>query len=84
MCSMTSNVVHSRRILRIFKLRKRYRDVFGTVFILAQRLMCAGVVFLILYYSYAIVGMEVFAEYDLTNCCKYEMEQLASVRLAFT
>ena len=63
-------VVRHLRILRIFKLRKRYRDVFGTVFILAQRLFCALIIFLILYYCYAIVGMELFAEFDLTNCCK--------------
>ena len=63
-------MVRHLRILRLFKLRKRYRDVFGTVFILAQRLVCAGVVFMILYYAYAIVGMGLFAEYDLTNCCK--------------
>lgn len=54
----------------LFKLRKRYRDVFGTVFILGHRLVCAGVVFLILYYGYSIVGMELFAEYDLKNCCQ--------------
>ena len=54
----------------MFKLRKRYRDVFGTVFILADRLLCAGIVFLILYYAYSIVGMELFAQYDLTNCCQ--------------
>jgi len=58
------------RILRLFKLRKRYRDVFGTVFILAQRLVSAGIVFLICYYAFSIVGMELFAQYDLTNCCK--------------
>lgn len=58
------------RILRLFKLRKRYRDVFGTVFILAQRMVSAVIVFLICYYAFSIVGMEVFAQYDLTNCCK--------------
>ncbi|KAK4010715.1 two pore calcium channel protein 1 [Daphnia magna] len=63
-------VARHSRILRVFKLRKRYRDVFGTIFILGQRLLCAGIVFLILYYAYSIVGMELFAEYDLTNCCK--------------
>ncbi|XP_046456240.1 two pore calcium channel protein 1-like [Daphnia pulex] len=63
-------VARHLRILRLFKLRKRYRDVFGTIFILGQRLLCAGIVFFILYYAYSIVGMELFAEYDLTNCCK--------------
>lgn len=44
------------RLLRLFKLKKRYRDVFGTVFILIPPMSSAAMVILILYYFFAIIG----------------------------
>lgn len=57
------------RLLRLFKLKKRYRDVFGTVFILIPPMSSAAMVILISYYFFAIIGMELFSDYTLKNCC---------------
>jgi len=58
------------RFLRLLRIKKRFRDVFGTVVILAPQLASASMVMLMMYYFFAIIGIEIFSEYDLTNCCK--------------
>ncbi|KYM97934.1 Two pore calcium channel protein 1 [Cyphomyrmex costatus] len=58
------------RTLRLFKLKKIYRDIFGTIVILFPQMCLTAVVILILYYFYAIIGMELFAGYDLRDCCR--------------
>ena len=58
------------RMLRLFKIKKRYRDVFGTLVILTPLMCSAAIVMLVLYYFFAIIGMELFAGYDMRNCCK--------------
>ncbi|XP_012287108.1 two pore calcium channel protein 1 isoform X2 [Orussus abietinus] len=58
------------RLLRLFKLKKRYRDVFGTLVILTPLMCSTAIVMLVLYYFFAIIGMELFAGYDMRNCCK--------------
>ncbi|XP_044592960.1 two pore calcium channel protein 1-like isoform X1 [Cotesia glomerata] len=57
------------RLLRLFKIKKRYRDVFGTLVILSPLMCSTAIVMLILYYFFAIIGMEMFAGYDMRNCC---------------
>ncbi|XP_063218915.1 two pore calcium channel protein 1-like isoform X2 [Bacillus rossius redtenbacheri] len=57
------------RLLRLFKLKKRYRDVFGTLVLLTPLMCSTAIVMLVLYYFFAIVGMELFAGYDMKNCC---------------
>ncbi|XP_049879411.1 two pore channel protein 1-like isoform X3 [Pectinophora gossypiella] len=57
------------RLMRLYKLKKRYRDVFGTLVLLSPLMSSAGCVMLVMYYFFAIVGMELFAAYDLRNCC---------------
>lgn len=59
------------RMLRLFKIKKRYRDVFGTLVILTPLMCSTAIVMLVLYYFFAIIGMELFAGYDMRNCCKY-------------
>ncbi|XP_033198710.1 two pore segment channel 1 isoform X1 [Bombus vancouverensis nearcticus] len=58
------------RLLRLFKVKKRYRDVFGTLVILTPLMSSTAVVMLVLYYFFAIIGMELFAGYNMRNCCK--------------
>ncbi|XP_020294298.1 two pore calcium channel protein 1-like [Pseudomyrmex gracilis] len=58
------------RTLRLFKFKKRYRDVFGTLVILFSQLCSTAMVMIILYYFFAIIGMELFAGYDMRNCCR--------------
>ncbi|XP_052739235.1 two pore channel protein 1-like isoform X6 [Bicyclus anynana] len=57
------------RLLRLYKLKKRYRDVFGTLVLLSPLMSSAGCVMLVLYYFFAIVGMELFAGAELRDCC---------------
>ncbi|XP_013146628.1 PREDICTED: two pore calcium channel protein 2-like isoform X2 [Papilio polytes] len=57
------------RLMRLYKLKKRYRDVFGTLVLLSPLMSSAGCVMLVMYYFFAIIGMELFAGYDLKNCC---------------
>ena len=56
---------------RLFKIKRRYRDVLGTLFVLFQRLMSLVIVIVLVYYFFAIIGMEVFLGKDLRNCCKW-------------
>lgn len=58
------------KLLRLFKLKKRYRDIIGTMAILSPLIKSAGCVMLVMYYFFAIIGMELFAGYDMRNCCK--------------
>ncbi|XP_063218916.1 two pore calcium channel protein 1-like isoform X3 [Bacillus rossius redtenbacheri] len=60
------------RLLRLFKLKKRYRDVFGTLVLLTPLMCSTAIVMLVLYYFFAIVGMELFAGYDMKNCCSVD------------
>ncbi|PNF19757.1 Two pore calcium channel protein 1 [Cryptotermes secundus] len=62
-------VLRPLRLLRLFKLKKRYRDVFGTLVLLTPLMCSTAVVMLVLYYFFAIIGMELFAGYDMRNCC---------------
>ncbi|XP_067935277.1 two pore channel protein 1-like [Watersipora subatra] len=58
------------RLIRIFKARRRYRDVLGTLFILADRLWSLVVTLVLLFYFYGIIGMECFSHLELLNCCQ--------------
>jgi hypothetical protein len=60
----------SVRLLTLFRMKKRFRDVFGTAVILYPRLLSAVIVLLLIYYFFAIIGMECFHNVDLVNCCK--------------
>lgn len=57
------------RLLRLFKLKKRYRDIFGTVVLLSPLMLSTSIVMIVMYYFFAIIGMELFSQYDLRNCC---------------
>ncbi|XP_005089220.2 two pore calcium channel protein 1 [Aplysia californica] len=63
-------VLRPFRLLRLFKIKERYRDVLGTLFVLFAKLFSLAICIIIVFYFYAIVGMEVFFHYDLTDCCK--------------
>jgi len=58
------------RVLRLFRMKKRFRDVFGTAVILLPHLVSTVIVLQLLYYFFAIIGLELFSSYDLLNCCK--------------
>ncbi|KAH9376766.1 hypothetical protein HPB48_010938 [Haemaphysalis longicornis] len=55
---------------KLFQLKKSYHDVLGTVFILMPRFVSVGLVLVIVYYFFAIIGIEVFSQYVMEDCCK--------------
>ncbi|NWX41283.1 TPC1 protein, partial [Steatornis caripensis] len=62
-------VLRPLQLLRLFKLKKRYRNVLDTMFELFPRMASLGLTLLIFYYCFAIVGMEFFAGVVYRNCC---------------
>uniref|UniRef100_A0A8C0AEV8 Voltage-dependent calcium channel protein TPC1 n=1 Tax=Bos mutus grunniens TaxID=30521 RepID=A0A8C0AEV8_BOSMU len=62
-------VLRPLQLLRLFKLKKRYRNVLDTMFELLPRMASLGLTLLIFYYSFAIVGMEFFYGILYPNCC---------------
>uniref|UniRef100_A0A8C5LRM9 Voltage-dependent calcium channel protein TPC1 n=1 Tax=Leptobrachium leishanense TaxID=445787 RepID=A0A8C5LRM9_9ANUR len=62
-------VLRPLQLLRLFKLKKRYRTVLDTMFELLPRMASLGLTLLIFYYSFSIVGMEFFYGVLFPNCC---------------
>ena len=63
-------ILRPLRLLRLFKVKKRFRDVFGTFVILLPRLNSALVILFLVFYFFGIIGVEIFGDYQLENCCK--------------
>uniref|UniRef100_A0A4W3IB07 Two pore segment channel 1 n=1 Tax=Callorhinchus milii TaxID=7868 RepID=A0A4W3IB07_CALMI len=66
-------VLRPLQLLRLFKIKRRYRDVLDTMFELLPRMASLGLTLLIFYYSFAIVGMEFFDNVLYKNCCNNSM-----------
>ncbi|XP_056149689.1 two pore channel protein 1 isoform X2 [Lampris incognitus] len=62
-------VLRQLQLLRLFKIKQRYRNVLDTMFELFPRMASLGLTLIIFYYSFAIVGMEFFANVVYPNCC---------------
>nr|XP_057926470.1 two pore channel protein 1 [Doryrhamphus excisus]XP_057926471.1 two pore channel protein 1 [Doryrhamphus excisus]XP_057926472.1 two pore channel protein 1 [Doryrhamphus excisus]XP_057926473.1 two pore channel protein 1 [Doryrhamphus excisus] len=62
-------VLRPLQLLRLFKIKQRYRNVLDTMFELLPRMASLGLTLIIFYYSFAIVGMEFFADVVYPNCC---------------
>ncbi|KFM59031.1 Two pore calcium channel protein 1, partial [Stegodyphus mimosarum] len=54
-------ILRALRLLRLFKLKKRYRDVLGTLFIILPRFLSVALVLVILYYFFGIIGIELLS-----------------------
>lgn len=64
-------VLRVLRLMRLFEFKRRYRDIWQTLtYILLKRFVSMTCVVMILYYFFAIIGMELLGQYDLRNCCK--------------
>ena len=64
-------ILRPLRLITLFRMKKRFRDVFGTAVILMPRLTSAAIVLLLTYYFFGVIGMECFkhSEHKLKNCC---------------
>lgn len=58
------------KVFKLFKMKKRYRDIIGTVALLMPLIKSAFIVMMVVYYFFAIIGMELFSGYDMKNCCQ--------------
>ena len=58
-------------VSQLLRIKKSYRDIFNTVAILTPRFASASVVLFVIYYFFAILGMECFSHLtlQLRNCC---------------
>lgn len=64
-------VLRVLRLMRLFEFKRRYRDIWQTLtYIMMKRFVSMTCVVMILYYFFAILGMELLGQYDLRNCCK--------------
>jgi len=63
-------ILRPLRLLRLFKVKKRFRDVFGTFIILLPRLNAALIILALVGYFFGVVGFEIFGNLVLQNCCK--------------
>lgn len=64
-------VLRILRLVRLFEFKRRYKDLWQTLtYILLKRFLSMVCVVMILYYFFAIVGMELLSSYDLKDCCK--------------
>ncbi|XP_066018883.1 two pore channel protein 1-like isoform X2 [Pocillopora verrucosa] len=61
--------VRPLRLLLLFKVKKRYRDLFETIGVLLPRMARVAVVILLIYYSFGIIGIECFSGLELKDCC---------------
>uniref|UniRef100_UPI00398F10A7 two pore channel protein 1 isoform X4 n=1 Tax=Pristiophorus japonicus TaxID=55135 RepID=UPI00398F10A7 len=66
-------ILRPLQLLRLFKIKRRYRDVLDTMFELLPRMASLGLTLMIFYYSFAIVGMEFFGDVLYPNCCNNSM-----------
>ncbi|XP_019852736.1 PREDICTED: two pore calcium channel protein 1-like isoform X2 [Amphimedon queenslandica] len=57
------------KFLRLLRLRRRYYDIMNTVFVLGHRLLSVLLLIFVIFYFYAIIGMEVFAGKVFVGCC---------------
>ncbi|XP_062513296.1 two pore channel protein 1-like [Corticium candelabrum] len=57
------------RLFRLFQIKQRYRDVLGTLFALLPRMFNVGLLIILLYFFFAIIGMECFSFLLYPGCC---------------
>uniref|UniRef100_A0A8C4QMT8 Two pore segment channel 1 n=1 Tax=Eptatretus burgeri TaxID=7764 RepID=A0A8C4QMT8_EPTBU len=63
------------RLLRLFKVKKRFREVLGTMFELFPRMASLALTLMVFYYSFGIVGMEFFAGVLYPGCCNFPINR---------
>ncbi|XP_065190162.1 two pore channel protein 1-like [Sycon ciliatum] len=62
-------VLRPLRLLRLLELKKRYQDVLATLFVLLPRMANVGLLLIVFFYFFAIIGMEFFPFKVSPGCC---------------
>jgi two pore calcium channel protein 1 len=63
-------VIRPIKLFRILQVRKRYYNIMNTMFTLFHRLLSVCLVLFVMYYFFAIIGMEVFSGKLFVGCCE--------------
>ena len=64
-------VLRCARLLKLLELKKSYRNVMDSfMVIMVRRFASVSLVVILTYYSFAVVGMELFSDLDLRDCCE--------------
>ncbi|XP_064391757.1 two pore channel protein 1-like isoform X2 [Halichondria panicea] len=61
------------KFIRLLHLKRRYHGISKILYSLSQRLISVGLLLLIVYYAFAIIGMEFFSEAVFEGCCNESM-----------
>ena len=56
------------KFFRFLKLKRSYRDIMRTLFVLSHRLLSAIILLVLIYYFFAIIGLEFFSDAVYENC----------------
>ncbi len=56
------------KFIRLLRLKRRYRDIINTLYVLSRRLISVGLLLLVVYYAFAIIGMEFLSEKVFEGC----------------
>lgn len=57
------------KLIRLLRLKRRYRDIINTLLVLTPRLISVGLLLVVIYYIFAIIGLEFFEGKVGPMCC---------------
>ncbi len=56
------------KFIRLLCLKRRYRDIINTLYVLSRRLISVGLLLFVVYYAFAIIGMEFLSNSVFEGC----------------
>ncbi len=56
------------KFIRLLHLKRRYREIINTLYVLSRRLITVGLLILVVYYAFAIIGMEFLSDTVFEGC----------------
>ena len=56
------------RTCRLLRLKRRHRDIMDTLAVLIPRLVSIGVLLVVIYYFFAIIGIETLHDRVMAGC----------------
>ncbi len=56
------------KFIRLLRLKRRYRDIINTLYVLSRRLISVGLLLFVVYYTFAIIGMEFLSNSVFEGC----------------
>ncbi len=56
------------KFIRLLHLKRRYREISKTLYSLSERLVSVGLLLFVIFYAFAIIGMEFFSKAVFEGC----------------